>query len=225
MKIAVLGTGPVGQQVSVKLAELGHEVTIGTRDVDAAMARTEPDTVGNPPFPTWREQHPDIAVVTLAEAAAAAELVVNATNGAGAIEALETAGEQNLAGKVLVDIANPLDFSQGMPPSLLVANTDSLGEQIQRRFPATKVVKALNTINAYLMVNPKQLADGDHTVFVSGNDADAKAQVVRLLNSFGWTDVIDLGDISTARGTEMYLPLWVRLYALGSPMFNLKIVR
>lgn len=225
MKIAVLGTGPVGQQVSVKLAELGHEVTIGTRDVDAAMARTEPDAFGNPPFPTWRHQHPDIAVATLAEAAAAAELVVNATNGAGSIEALGTAGEKNLAGKVLIDIANPLDFSQGMPPSLLVSNTDSLGEQIQRRFPTTKVVKALNTMNAYLMVNPRQLAGGDHTVFVSGNDPDAKIQVVQLLNSFGWSNVIDLGDISTARGTEMYLPLWVRIYALGSPMFNIKIVR
>lgn len=225
MKIAVLGTGPVGQQVSAKLAELSHDVTIGTRDIGAAMARTEPDTFGNPPFPQWREQHPDIAVGTLAEAAAGAELVVNATNGAGSIDALEIAGEQNLAGKVLIDIANPLDFSQGMPPSLLVSNTDSLGEQIQRRFPDTKVVKALNTVNAYLMVDPKQLAGGDHTLFVSGNDADAKTQVVALLESFGWTDVIDLGDISTARGTEMYLPLWVRIYTLGSPMFNVKIVR
>ena len=225
MKIAVLGTGPVGKQVSARLAELGHDVTIGTRDVAAAMTRTEPDIFGNPPFPQWREQHPDIELGTLPEAAAGAELVVNATNGAGSIEALETAGEQNLAGKVLIDIANPLDYSQGMPPALLVSNTDSLGEQIQRRFPATRVVKALNTMNAYLMVDPQQLAGGDHTVFVSGNDADAKAQVVALLGSFGWSDVIDLGDISTARGTEMYLPLWVRIYALGSPMFNLKIVR
>jgi 8-hydroxy-5-deazaflavin:NADPH oxidoreductase len=225
MKIAMLGTGPVGKQVSARLAELGHEVTIGTRDVAAAMARTEPDTFGNPPFPRWREQHPDIKLRTLPEATAGAELVVNATNGAGSIEALETAGEQNLAGKVLIDIANPLDYSQGMPPALLVSNTDSLGEQIQRRFPETRVVKALNTMNAFVMVDPQQLAGGDHTVFVSGNDADAKAQVVALLGSFGWTDVIDLGDISTARGTEMYLPLWVRIYALGSPMFNLKIVR
>lgn len=225
MKIAVLGTGPVGQQVSAKLAVLGHEVMIGTRDVATAMARTEPDTFGNPSFPKWREEHPDIQLGTLTEAAAGAELVVNATNGAGSIDALETAGERNLAGKVLIDIANPLDFSRGMPPSLLVSNTDSLGEQIQRRFPDTKVVKALNTVNAYLMVDPKQLAGGDHTMVVSGNDADAKTQVVALLESFGWSDVIDLGDISTARGTEMYVPLWVRIYALGSPMFNLKIVR
>ena len=224
MRIAVLGTGPVGQQVSARLAELGHEVTIGTRDVDAAMARTGSDAFGNPPFPAWREQHPGIAVATLAEATANAELVVNATNGSGSIEALESAGEQNLAGKVLVDIANPLDFSQGMPPSLTISNTDSLGEQIQRRFPDVKVVKALNTVNAYVMVDPRRIAGGDHSLFVSGDDADAKAQVIELLESFGWSDVIDLGDISTARGTEMYLPLWVRLFALGSPMFNIKVV-
>ena len=118
-------------------------------------------------------------------------MVVNATNGAGSIAALEAAGEQRLAGKVLVDVSNPLDFSLGMPPSLLVSNTDSLGEQIQRRLPDTLVVKALNTMNAYLMVDPKQLAGGDHTVFVCGNDADAKAQVTELLESLGWTDVLD----------------------------------
>lgn len=225
MRIAVLGTGSVGQAVAAKLADLGHEVMVGTRDVPVTMARTEPDIFGNPPFRQWRQQHPGIGVGTLAEAAAGAELVVNATNGGGSLAALETAGEQNLVGKVLVDIANPLDFSAGMPPSLLVSNTDSLGEQIQRRFPAAKVVKTLNTVNAYLMVEPGQLAGGDHTVFVSGNEADAKAQVTGLLKSFGWSDVIDLGDISTARGTEMYVPLWLRTYALGSPMFNIKVVR
>jgi 8-hydroxy-5-deazaflavin:NADPH oxidoreductase len=225
MQIAVLGTGPVGKAVAAGLAGLGHEVTVGTRDVAATMARAEPDTFGNPPFRQWRQQHPGIAVGTLAEAAAGAELVVNATNGTGSVAALEAAGAENLAGKVLLDVANPLDFTQGMPPSLLVSNTDSLAEQIQRRFPAAKVVKTLNTVNAYLMVDPKQLAGGDHTVFVSGDDAGAKAQVTGLLRSFGWSDVIDLGDITTARGPEMYLPLWVRLYALGSPMFNIKVIR
>ncbi|MGZ5384546.1 MAG: NADPH-dependent F420 reductase [Acidimicrobiia bacterium] len=225
MRIAVLGTGPVGKSVAGKLAELGHEVVVGTRDPDATLARTEPDTFGNPPFSVWLEQNSRVEVATLAEATAGAELVVNATNGVGSIEALEAAGKENLAGKVLVDIANPLDFSQGMPPSLTVSNTDSLGEQIQRRFPETTVVKALNTVNAYLMVDPKQLAGGEHTVFVSGNDPEAKATVGELLGQFGWSDIIDLGDISTARGTEMYLPLWVRMYALGSPMFNIKVVR
>jgi 8-hydroxy-5-deazaflavin:NADPH oxidoreductase len=225
MRIAVLGTGPVGQMVAARLAGLGHEVTVGTRDVAATMARTGPDMFGNPPFRQWRQEHPGILVDTLPAAAAGAELVINATNGAGSLAALEAAGEQNLAGKVLADIANPLDFSAGMPPSLLVSGTDSLGEQIQRRFPAAKVVKTLNTVNAYLMVDPGQLAGGDHTVFVSGDDAGAKDQVAGLLKSFGWSDVIDLGDITTARGTEMYLPLWVRIYALGSPMFNIKVVR
>lgn len=226
MRIAVLGTGPVGQTVAGKLAELGHEVTIGTRDPAATMARSEPDSFGNPPFPVWAGQHPQVTVAALADSAAGAELVVNATNGAGSIEALETAGEANLAGKVLIDIGNPLDFSQGMPPSLLISNTDSLGEQIQRRFPDAMVVKTLNTMNAYLMVDPKQLAGGDHTVFVSGNDPDAKSQVVGLLELLGWSDVIDLGDITTARGTEMYLPLWARIWAATqNPTFSIKVVR
>jgi 8-hydroxy-5-deazaflavin:NADPH oxidoreductase len=226
MKIAVLGTGPVGQAVAVALAAHAHEVVVGTRDPQATLARSEPDTFGNPPFRVWRESHPGIGFATLAEAAAQGELIVNATHGTGSVPVLESAGEENLAGKVLVDIANPLDFSQGMPPSLTISNTDSLGEQIQRRFPRTRVVKALNTVNAYLMVNPGQLAGGDHTTFVSGNDPDAKKIVTELLASLGHTDVIDLGDISTARGTEMYLPLWVRLWgALGNPMFNIKVVR
>lgn len=226
MRIAVLGTGPVGQAVAAKLAEVGHQVTVGTRDPGATLARTEPDTFGNPPFRAWLGQNPGIGLATLDEAAAGAELVVTATNGAGSITALEAAGEANLAGKVLLDIANPLDFSQGMPPSLLVSNSDSLGEQIQRRFPGARVVKALNTMNAYLQIAPGQLAGGDHTAFLSGNDAEAKSTVLALLRSFGWTDVIDLGDISTARGTEMYLPLWVRIWlALGNPMFSIKVVR
>lgn len=226
MRIAVLGTGPVGKAEAGKLAEVGHEVVVGTRDPEATLARTEPDTFGGPPFAVWLDQHPGIRLATLAEAAAGAELVVNAINGRGSIPALEAAGEANLAGKVLLDISDPLDFSEGMPPSLLVSNTDSLGEQIQRRFPETRVVKALNTMNAYLQVDPGQLAGGDHTSFLSGNDAEAKSTVLAVLRSFGWTDVIDLGDITTARGTEMYLPLWLRLYGiLPSPMFSIKVVR
>ena len=226
MKIAVLGTGPVGQAIAGKLDELGHQVVVGTRDPQATLSRTEPDSFGNPPFKAWREAHPRVGVADLAAAAAEAELVINASSGVGTIATLESAGEENLSGKVLVDISNPLDFSQGMPPSLTVANTDSLGEQIQRRFPRTRVVKALNTLNAYLMVDPRQLAGGDHSTFVSGNDADAKKEVTELLASFGHTDVVDLGDISTARGTEMYLPLWARLWqSLGTPVFNIKVVR
>jgi predicted dinucleotide-binding enzyme len=226
MKIGVLGTGLVGQTVAAKLAELGHGVFVGTRDPAATLARTENDIFGNPPFKVWREKHAKIEFGTFAQAAAHGELVVNATQGAVSIEALKAAGENNLAGKVLIDIANPLDFSKGMPPSLTVCNTDSLGEQIQRAFPQTKVVKTLNTMNAYLMVGPRQLADGAHTVFVSGNDAPAKQTVTKLLESFGWKDIFDLGDITTARGTEMILPIWVRVWgATKNPMFQFKLVR
>jgi hypothetical protein len=226
MKIAVLGTGMVGQALAGRLAGLGHDVTVGTRDAAATLARTEPDAMGNPAFRFWAESQPQVRLATFPDAAAAAELVVNATSGAVSIDALTAAGRDNLAGKVLLDIANPLDYANGFPPTLLVKDTDSLGEQIQREFPELKVVKSLNTMNAHLMVNPGLLAGGHHTVFVSGNDADAKKTVTALLESFGHTDVIDLGDITTARGTEMVLPIWIRLFgALGTPMFNFKIVR
>jgi predicted dinucleotide-binding enzyme len=226
MQIAVLGTGMVGQALAGRLAGLGHEVTVGTRDVEATLARTGPDGMGNPPYSAWVAAHPDVNLATFDQAAAGAELIVNATSGSVSMDALEAAGRDNLAGKVLLDIANPLDFSQGLPPHLFVRDTDSLAEQIQAAFPELKVVKSLNTMNAHLMVDPRQLADGDHSVFVSGNDADAKKTVTGLLESFGHTDVIDLGDITTARGAEMLLPIWLRLFgALNNPVFNFKIVR
>ena len=225
MKIAVLGTGMVGQAIAARLSGQGHDVTIGTRDPQATLARTGPDGMGNPPFSAWAEDHAQVNLATLSEAAAGAELVVNATNGSGAMPALEQAGAENLAGKVLVDISNPLDFSKGFPPTLFVKDSDSLGEQIQRAFPETRVVKTLNTLNANLMVNPKELGP-ESSVFVSGDDEAAKATVSELLHSFGHTDVIDLGDITTARGTEMLLPVWLRLMgALATAAFNFKIVR
>jgi hypothetical protein len=226
MRFGILGTGIVGKTIATRLAGLGHDVMVGTRDPQETMSRTETDRYGNPPFNAWQEEHREVSLGTFAEAAAHSETVINATAGAISLEALEQAGEENLNGKVLIDIANPLDFSRGMPPTLLVSNTDSLGEQIQRRFPEVKVVKTLNTMNAYVMVDPAQLAGADHSVFVSGDDTDAKAQVSELLRSFGWTDVIDLGEISTARGTEMLLPVWVRLFGvLQKPVYNFKIVR
>ena len=226
MRIAVLGTGMVGRALAERLDGLGHEVTVGTRDVATTLARAEPDAMGNPPFSSWAKAHPRVRVTPFAEAAAASEMIVNATSGDGSLSALTMAGEANLTGKILLDIANPLDFSAGLPPTLFVENTDSLGEQIQRTFPGAKVIKALNTMNAFLMVDPKQLANGDFSVFLSGDDAAAKAAVTDLLRSFGHTDVIDLGDISTARGPEMILPLWLRLWnAVGTPIFSFKIVR
>jgi predicted dinucleotide-binding enzyme len=226
MKIAVLGTGMVGQAHAGRLAELGHEVTVGTRDVDKTMARTEPDGMGNPPYSTWSASHPEVTLATFADATANAELIVNATAGDSSIAALTAAGSDNLAGKVLLDVSNPLDFSAGFPPTLFVKDTDSLAEQIQSAFPDLKVVKALNTMTAALQVNPAMLADADHSAFISGNDPDAKKAIIGLLESFGHTDIIDLGDLSTARGSEMILPLWVRLMSpLGTPIFNFKIVR
>jgi len=226
VRFGILGTGVVGKSIAVRLDGLGHDVIVGTRNPEETLSRTDPDQYGNPPFGAWQEEHPEVRLGTFAEAAAHGEMVVNATAGAVSLEALEQAGEDNLNGKILIDISNPLDFSKGMPPTLLVSNTDSLGEQIQRRFPEAKVVKTLHTMNAYVMVDPAQLAATDHTVFVSGDDAEAKARVSELLRSFGWSDIIDLGDITTARGTEMVLPIWVRLFGVfQKPIYNFKIVR
>jgi predicted dinucleotide-binding enzyme len=226
MRFGILGTGTVGRVIGARLVSLGHDVTIGTRDVEALLARTEPDAMGNEPFAAWREANARVGLATFAEAAAHGEIVVNATNGGGSLDALRAAGHANIEGKILIDIANPLDVSQGMPPSLFVSNTDSLGEQIQRAFPGTNVVKTLNTMNAFVMADPSLVADAEHTVFVSGNDDQAKAEVTDILRSFGWKHVIDLGDITTARGTEMYLPLWLRLWgALGTGTFNIAVAQ
>lgn len=220
MRIGVIGSGMVGQTLAGRLAELGHEVVIGTRDVQAST--DAPDS----PLRAWATEHPAVRVATFTDTAAHGELVIAATSGAHTLAALELAGAQQLRGKVLLDVTNPLDFSRGMPPTLLVKDDDSLAEQIQRAFPETHVVKSLNTVNASVMVHPEQVAGGEHTVFVSGDDERAKQVVVALLEGFGWRDVLDLGDLSTARGTEMLLPLWVRLYGrLGSPAFNFRVVR
>jgi len=226
MRIAVFGTGMVGQALAARLAELGHDVMVGTRDVAQALARKAPDSRGTPGFGAWHAGHPKVRVGTLPEAGAHGEILVNATSGSAALEVLRQAGAERLSGKALIDVANPLDFSKGMPPTLSVCNTDSLAEQIQRAFPALKVVKALNTTNASVMANPAAVGDGNHTLFVCGNDAGAKATVTELVHSFGWKDVVDLGDITAARGTEMLLPLWLRLYGvLKTPLFNVKVVR
>jgi predicted dinucleotide-binding enzyme len=199
----------------MKLVQLGHTVMMGARSAtnEKAAAWVQASGAG-------------ASQGTFADAAAFGEVVFNCTSGGAALEVLRQAGADNLKGKVLIDIANPLDFSHGMPPSLSVCNTDSLGEQIQRAFPQVRVVKSLNTVNCNLMVNAAQLP-GDHIMFVSGNDADAKAQVTSILKDwFGWRAVIDLGDITTARATEMMLPIWISLMSkLGTPMFNFAIVK
>lgn len=215
MKIAVLGTGTVGQVIGSKLVSLGHEVRMGSR------------TAGNDKAVAWvASAGKGASEGTFAQAAAFGELVFNCTAGVASLEALAAAGEESLAGKILLDLSNPLDFSKGFPPRLSVCNDDSLGEQIQRALPRTKVVKTLNTMANPIMVDPA-LLPGDHEVFVSGNDAEAKGAASRFLQEqFGWRRVTDLGDISTARGTEAWLLLWVRLYgALGTPEFNLHLQR
>jgi predicted dinucleotide-binding enzyme len=216
MKFAVLGTGMVGYTVATRLVDLGHEVVMGSRDA------------ANPKAVEWARASGERAGAgTFADAAAFGEVVVNATAGVASVDALRAAGADNLAGKVLIDIANPLDASHGFPPTLAIVNTDSLGEMIQREFPSARVVKALNTVNCSVMVNPS-VVPGQHDVFVAGDDGNAKATVVGLLREFGWTgdSIVDLGDIRAARGTEMYLPLWLSLMqALGTAAFNVKVVR
>ncbi len=223
MNIGILGTGMVGRSLAEGFVRTGHDVSLGTRDVHRTMIRTLDGTPGS--IAEWLAENPSVPLADLASVAAAADVVVNATNGAGTIAALTEAGAANLAGKVVLDVANPLDFSLGFPPTLTVKDTDSLGEQVQRAFPEARVVKSLNTMNATLMTNPGMLPEPT-AVFLSGNDSEAKAVVAELLREFGWTDILDLGDITTARGPEMWLPLWLRLMgAVGGPMFNLRIVR
>lgn len=215
MKIGVLGTGMVGKAIASRLIELGHQVKMGSRTANNEKAGEWLNKAGSP----------NASQGTFSDAATYGELIINCTSGMASLEVLKQAGAENLKAKVLIDIANPLDFSKGMPPSLSVCNTDSLGEQIQRTYPDLKVVKTLNTMNCNLMVNPALLA-GDHDVFLCGNDVQAKAKVQDLLKSFGWKSPIDLGDLTAARGTEMILPVWLKLMgALGTANFNFKIVK
>lgn len=221
MRIAVLGTGTVGRALAGRLVGLDHLVVIGTRDPGDTLAREGPDS-----FAAWHRGHPGVQVATYAEAPVGADLVVNATPGTVSLEVLTSIGADVLDGAVLMDVSNPLDFSDGFPPRLAVSDTWSLAEQIQHAFPRTRVIKTLNTVNASLMVDPAALGTTT-TVFVSGDDTDAKSVVIWLLESFGHRDIIDLGGIETARGVELYLPLWLRLMgALGTVVeFNIRVVR
>lgn len=215
MKIGVLGTGMVGETIASKLVQLGHDVKMGSRTAD------------NPKAAAWVEASgAGASAGTFRDAALHGQAVFNCTSGGASLDALTMAGADALEGKILVDLANPLDFSKGMPPQLFVFNDDSLGERIQRAFPGARVVKTLNTMNCNLMVDPLRIP-GESSVFVSGDDAEAKAEVAAWLKAwFGWKDVVDLGGLSTARGTESFLPLWIRLWsALGSADFNVKVVR
>jgi 8-hydroxy-5-deazaflavin:NADPH oxidoreductase len=230
MKFAILGTGSVGQSIASKLAGLGHEVTIGTRDVKVKLASSDKDSYGNPPFKEWLSANNKVKLGTFAESAQSGEIIINATHGGSSLEVLKQAGAKNLSGKILIDIANPLDFSKGMPPSLLpgLSNTNSLGEEIQKSFPETKVVKTLNTMWCGLMVNPNMIGGGDHINYISGNDADARKEVRKILKQFGWKDesLLDLGDITAARATESILPIWLRVWSVTqNGAFNFRLIK
>jgi predicted dinucleotide-binding enzyme len=216
MRIAVLGTGVAGRTLAGKLVEAGHDVVLGSR------------TATNEAAVAWAaEAGPRAKAATFFDAAAEAEVVINATPGAVSLDVLAAASTKNLAGKVLIDVANPLDHSAGFPPSLSISNTDSLAETIQRAFPTVRVVKALNTMRADVMVAPDRLAGGDHDVFMAGDDAEAKEVVAGLLREFGWRPehIRDLGPLEAARGLEMWLPLWLRIFLKqGNSVFNIKVV-
>jgi predicted dinucleotide-binding enzyme len=216
MKAGILGTGVVGKTIGSKLAALGHEVKMGSR------------TAGNEKAMEWAKGNgAGASQGTFAQAAAFGEIIFNCTSGGVSLEALKMAGANNMNGKILVDISNPLDFSMGMPPVLIpsLCNTTSLGEEIQKAYPSVQVVKTLNTMTSSLMVNAAAVP-GEHDVFMSGNDTGTKEKVKEVLGWFGWKAPIDLGDISTARGSEMLLPIWLRLWGVNKTAnFNFKIVK
>jgi 8-hydroxy-5-deazaflavin:NADPH oxidoreductase len=214
MKIGILGTGMVGSSLATKFAALGHEVRMGAREANNTKAASWAQGAGA-----------NASNGTFADTARFGDIVFNCTNGAASLEALGAAGAENLGGKILVDVANPLDFSRGMPPSLLNGPNDSLGERIQKAFPDARVVKTLNTVNANVMVAPESV-NGPSDLFVCGNDAGAKTEVTRILKDWlGWPVVVDLGDITAARGTEAYLLLWLRLWgAFRTPHLNVHVV-
>ncbi len=221
MKITILGTGTVGQTFATKLVGLGHQVTIGTRNTSETLLREK--------FAKWHKENPSVQLATFNEAASFGNIVLNALQGGATLEVLKNIDSTNLNGKILLDVSNPLDFSNGFPPTLIptLVNTNSLAEEIQKLLPEMKVVKTLSTMWCGLMVNPTMIANGDHNVFIAGNDAEAKISTKELLATFGWiaNNIIDLGDINKARGVEMYLPLWLSIYgATNNGAFNIKIV-
>ena len=223
MNVAVLGTGVVGRTLATKFASLGHQTRLGTREVEASLASDQVTRDGSGTLAEWQASNPPVVIATFADAASGADLVVNATSGEGSLPALGAAGD--LTGKVVLDVSNALDHSSGFPPRLFICNDDSLAEQIQREFPRAKVVKSLNTVTAPVMADPGSVEGGDHTMFLAGDDEQAKATVRGVLESFGWRQVIDLGGLRAARGMEMYITLWLGVMgAQGSPMFNVKVV-
>lgn len=222
MRIGIIGSGVVAQTLGTKLAELGYEVFLGTRDPKKLDEKKNMAGTLN----EWLAATKGKArVVTFQEAAAQGELLINATHGQASVEALKMAGADKVGAKTLIDTSNELDFSKGYPV-VLASPTRSVSQTLQTTFPNLRVVKSLNTIAAPLMVAPKTLKDGDHTIFMAGDDAGAKGQVAGLLREFGWTDILDLGGIAAAIGPEMLMAMWVHLYmSMKNGMINIKVQR
>ncbi len=226
MKIGILGTGVVGKTIGSALVRRGHDVMLGTRDVRRKMEE-KPADGESVSFHDWLGKNKKVRLGVFAEAAAHGEILMNATAGHASLAVLATARPADLKEKILIDIANALGpWGEGQI-ELFVANTDSLAERIQRAHPGLRVVKALNTVTAHIMVNPAGLAGGDHDVFVAGNDPEARDRVTRFLrDEFGWKTVIDLGDLTAARGMEMMIMIWLKLWAaFGTADFNYRIAR
>jgi predicted dinucleotide-binding enzyme len=214
MKIGILGTGMVGEALGTKLVQLGHDVRMGSRSATNESAAKWAKTAGA-----------GASQGTFADAAEFGEVVFLCLKGDAELDVVRSVGDGKLKGKIVVDVSNPLDFSKGMPPSLIYCNTNSLGEEVQKAVPSAKVVKALNIVNCEVMVDPNKSGD-QPTMLVCGNDATAKGRIVALLKTFGWKDILDLGDITKSRATEMLLPAWLSLMGtLGHVHFGFKIVR
>jgi predicted dinucleotide-binding enzyme len=227
MKIAILGTGIVGRTLADRLHEVGHDIVMGTRDPNATLARTGTDARGQVPLRDWLSEHPKIRLAGMSDAAAHGEVIVNALPGVVTLDALSHIDPGAMEGKVLLDTALPLKRHEGLPPTLTGVEELSLAEQIQHAHPGVRVVKSLNTMAAPLMVDPRRVP-GDHVVFVTGNDIEAKKTVRTLLKQFGWKDDVihDLGDVRASRGPEMYAYLLFQLAAsFGSFDFNIAINR
>lgn len=197
MKIGILGTGDVGQALGTGFATLGHDVKIGSRDPNQEKITAWVNKAGA-----------KASAGTFAEAAAFGELAVLCTIWTGAENAIRLAGPDHLAGKVVIDTTNPLDFSSGIPPKLAVGHTDSAGEQVQRWLPHSRVVKAFNIVGSPHMIKP-EFPGGPPDMFICGDDDPAKATVTDLLKTFGWS-VIDIGGIECARYLEPLAMVWIR---------------
>lgn len=235
MKIAILGTGAGARCHASALTALGHQVTVGTRDPEATLARTEPDMMGTPPYTQFQQEHPELTLATFADAAHAGEVVINGIDGSSAVAALSALPHEALAGKTLIDYAVPYLYQQdaehpwptpwGVMPRFSVCDTDSLAEQIQRALPATKVVKTFVTQEQQTVTNPSTVGGGEHTMFLAGDHTDAKRTARQLLEAYGWRDIIDLGALPNARALEMYAHLHTSIgLALGTPV-GVKITR